>query len=165
MPKTKSKQATVRATNGPTQVTMVVTLYDGTRQPIQGKDFLVRIFDGFQNKLFDDYRAAPTTLFCLPYRDNLQDNCTVLASGDECVDAGFTPVKLSLKAVAMVDLMVLEDKADFKFLTWDAVKATDSIVANVISVGGSDAEAQRHSDDLRQNKQAALASLLNLASA
>jgi hypothetical protein len=34
----------------------------------------------------------------------------MLASGDGCVDAGFSPVKLSLKAVATVDLMVLEDK-------------------------------------------------------
>ena len=33
------------------------------------------------------------------------------------IDAGFTPVKLSLKAVAMADLMLLQDEADFKFLS------------------------------------------------
>jgi hypothetical protein len=165
MPKTKSKKAPARAADSPTEATMVVTLYDGTRQPIQGKDFLIRIFDGFQNQLFDKERPAPTTVFRLPYRDNLQDNCTVLASGDGYVDAGFTPVKLSLKAVAMVDLMLLEDKADFKFLTWDAVKATDSIVAGFISVGSSDTEARAHYDTVRQNKPQAMASLLNLATA
>jgi hypothetical protein len=94
---------------------MVVTLYDGTRQPIQGRDFLIRIFDGFQNQLFEDYRAAPTTVFRLPYRDNLLDNRRVLASGDGYEGAGFTPVKLSLSAAAMVDLMLLERGADFKF--------------------------------------------------
>jgi len=111
------KRTAARATSATDQATMVVTLYDGTREPIKGKDFLIRIFDGFQNQLFDKERPAPTTVFHLPCRDNLQDNCTVLASGDGYVDAGFTPVKLSLKAVAMVDLMLLEDKADFKFQT------------------------------------------------
>ena len=164
MPKKKQKKA-ARAAAPADQATMVVTLYDGTRQPIQGKDFLIRIFDGFQNQLFGDYKTAPTTVFRLPYCDNLQDNCTVLASGDKYIDAGFTPVKLSLKAVAMVDLMLLDDEADFKFLTWDAVRAADSIVANFISVGSSDNEARAQYDDVRQNKPAALASLLNLATA
>src|SRR5207245_5772929 len=80
------------------EATLVLTVYDGTRQQIEARDFLIRIFDGFQNKLFDDYRPAPSTVFRLPYRDNLQDNCTVLAVGDGYVDAGFTPVQLSLAA-------------------------------------------------------------------
>ena len=164
MPKAKTKQINARASTDQ-KATMVITLYDGTREPIEGKDFLMRIFDGFQNQLFDKERPAPTTLFHLPYRDNLQDNCTVLASGDGYVDAGFTPVKLSLKAVAMVDLMLLEDKADFKFQTWAALKASDPAISNFVSVGSSDADAKEHYDDLRQNKPLALASLLNLATA
>lgn len=90
MPKSKPNKTAARTD----EATIVVTLYDGTRHPIQGKDFLIRIFDGFQNILFDKDRRSPTTLFKLPYRDNLQDNCTVLASGENYVDAGFTPVKL-----------------------------------------------------------------------
>jgi len=144
---------------------MVVTLYDGTREQIEGKDFLIRIFDGFQNQLFDNFKPAPTTVFRLPYRDNLQDNCTVLASGKGYVDAGFTPVKLSLKAVASVDLMLLEDKADFKFLTWDALKTGDALVANFIATGSTDAEARARYESLRKSKPPALASLLNLVTA
>jgi len=144
---------------------MVVTLYDGTRQTIGGKKILIRIFDGFQNKLFDDYRPAPTTVFHLPYRDNLQDRCVVLASGDGCVDAGFDPVKLSLKAIAPVDLMLLGDKADFKFPTWAGVKEADPVVASFIAVGSTDSEAHDQYDALREKKPSALASLLNLASA
>ena len=166
MPKPKSrKAAAAKSTARNDQATMVVTLYDGTREPIQGKDFLIRIFDGFQNQLFDKERTAPATVFRLPYRDNLQDNCTVLASGDGYVDAGFTPVKLSLKAVAMVDLMLLEDKADFKFQTWDALKSSDAVISDFISVGSTDVGAKAHYDNLRQTKPAALASLLNLATA
>ena len=147
------------------KATMVVTAYDGTRQPIQAGDFLIRIFDGFQNQLFDDDRPAPTTVFKLPFHDNLQDNCRVLASGDGFVGAGFSPVKLSLKAVAMVDLMLLPHGADFKFETWADVKTTDPVIAAFVSVGSSDSETQAHYDDLRQNKPPALASLLNLATA
>jgi len=167
MPKAKAKRnALATATGAQTdQATMVVTLFDGTREPIQGKDFLIRIFDGFQNQLFDDFRPAPTTLFHLPFRDNLQDNCRVLASGDGHVDAGFTPVRLSPQAVAGVDLMLLQDEAEFKFQTWDTVKTTDPIVASFIATGSSDAEAKEHYDNLRQIKPAALASLLNLATA
>jgi hypothetical protein len=165
VPKTKSKKTAISTTGDQPVATMVVTLYDGTRQPIEGKDFLIRIFDGFQNQLFDKFKPAPTTVFHLPYRDNLQDNCTVLASGDGYVDAGFTPVKLSLKAVASVDLMLLEDNADFEFLTWDALKTADAVVSGFISIGSSEADARTHYDDLRQNKPPALASLLNLVTA
>jgi hypothetical protein len=165
MPKTKRKTTTAPAAAPADEATMVVTLYDGTRQPIEGKDFLIRIFDGFQNQLFDNFKPAPTTVFRLPYRDNLQDNCIVLASGKGYVDAGFTPVKLSLKAVASVDLMLLEDKADFKFQTWDVLKRNDSVISSFITTGGTDAEARAHYDNLRQNKPPALASLLNLVTA
>src|SRR5713226_4858777 len=165
MPKTKGTKTTASAAAPNDQATMVVTVYDGSRQPIQGKDFLIRIFDGFQNKLFDDFKPAPTTVFRLPYRDNLQDNCTVLATGDGYVDAGFTPVKLSLKAVAMVDLMLLPDKANFKFVTWDGLKTTAPLISAFLSTGSSDPEARANYDRLRQAKPAALASLLNLATA
>ena len=165
MPKTKQKTITAPAAAPANQATMVVTLYDGTREQIQGKDFLIRIFDGFQNQLFDNFKPAPTTVFRLPYRDNLQDNCTVLASGKGYVDAGFTPVKLSLKAVASVDLILLEDKADFKFLTWDALKTADALVANFIATGSTDAEARTRYENLRKSKPPALASLLNLVTA
>jgi hypothetical protein len=122
-------------------------------------------FDGFQNQLFDKERPAPTTVFKLPFHDNLQDNCIFLASGNGYVDAGFSPVKLSPKAVAMVDLMLLEDNADFKFQTWAALKNSDPVISNFISVGSSDAEAKAHYDNVRQTMPPALASLLNLATA
>src|SRR2546425_11684959 len=139
MPKAKAKRTPehARATSATDQATMVLTPYDGTRNPTEGKDFLIRIFDGFQNQLFDKERPAPTTVFHLPYRDNLQDNCTVLASGDGYVDAGFTPVKLSLKAVGMVDLMLLEDKAYFKFQTWDALKTSNPVISKFIALGST----------------------------
>lgn len=169
MAKTRAKKkptvVSVQETVPPDKATMVVTFYDGTRQPIQEGDFLIRIFDGFQNQLFDHDRPAPTTVFKLPFHDNLQDNCRVLVSEDGFVGAGFSPVKLSLKTVAIVDLMLLPHRANFKFQTWAGVKTTDPVIAAFVSAGSSDGEAQAHYDDLRQNKPPALASLLNLATA
>lgn len=169
MAKTKGrKKATavsVRETVPSDKATMVITVYDGTRQPIQDREFLIRIFDGFQKQLFAADRPAPTTLFKLPFNDNLQDNCRVLVSGDGFVGAGFSPVKLSLKAVAILDLMLLPHGADFKFQTWAEMKTTDPVIAAFVSAGSSDAEAQAHYDDLRRKKMPALASLLNLATA
>ncbi len=162
----KAKKTAARAAAAPAdQATMVVTLYDGTREPIEGQDFLIRIFDGFQNQLFDDFKSAPTTVFHLPFHDNLQDNCIVVATGKGHVDAGFSPVTLSNRAVATVDLMLLEDKADFKFQTWAALETNDPVIAAFISVGGTGADAEEHYDNLLEAKPAALASLLNLATA
>jgi hypothetical protein len=70
------------------KATMVVTVYNGARLPIQQNDFLIRIFDGFQNQLFNNDRPAPTTVFELPFKDNPQDNCRVLVSGDGYSGAG-----------------------------------------------------------------------------
>jgi hypothetical protein len=81
------------------------------------------------------------------------------------VGAGFAPVDISPTAVAMVDLMLLEHGADFKFQTWAEMKTNDPVVSNFISIGSSEEDAQKHYDNLRQNKPAALASLLNLATA
>jgi hypothetical protein len=161
----KAKKTAARAAAPTNKATMVVTLYDGTREPIEDQDFLIRIFDGFQNQLFDKLKPAPTTVFSLPFHDNLQDNCRVLVSGDGYEGAGFVPVKLSLKAVAVVELMLLPTKAGFKFQTWDAVKTQDPVIAGFLSTGGTDAETRTHYEELRDTKPAALASLLNLATA
>jgi hypothetical protein len=66
MAKRTAKRKAALPTVNDNKATMVVTLYDGTRQQIQGKKFLIRILDGFQNMLFDDYKTAPTTVFRLP---------------------------------------------------------------------------------------------------
>jgi hypothetical protein len=147
----------------PDQATMVVTLFDGTRQPIQGGNFLIRIFDGFQNQLFSDFRPGPTTVFHLPFHDNLQDNCRVLVSGDDFVGSGFTPVPISPRAVAFVDLMLLPKDGTFKFQSWSNLKTNDPDIATFLSVGSSDSDTQTHYEDLMENRAPALASLLNLA--
>jgi hypothetical protein len=45
MPKTKAKKPTASAAVPNDKATVVATAYDGSRQPIEGEDFLIRIFD------------------------------------------------------------------------------------------------------------------------
>jgi hypothetical protein len=155
----------IPVTPRPNKSTLVVTVYDGTRQQIRKGNFLIRIFDGFQNQLFDDDRPAPTTAFNLPFHDNLQDNHRILVSGNGFVGAGFTPVALSPKSVTNLDLMLLPHQADFKFQAWADLKTADPVIAAFVSAGGSDEDVEEHYNDLRDNRPQALASLLNLATA
>lgn len=67
MPKTTPKKSNAKTTSNGDEATLVLTVYDGARQPIQGKDFLIRILDGFQNKLFGDEKTAPTTVPSHPH--------------------------------------------------------------------------------------------------
>ncbi len=159
------KALTLDAAPQPTQATMVVTLYDGTREPIQGGEFLIRIFDGSQNQLFDNERPGPSIVFHVPFHDNLRDNYRVLASADGYQGAGFTPILVSPAADAMVDLMLLPKDSGFTFQKWTDLKASDPVVAAFLSVGGTDHDTEGHYEDLQENKPLALASLLNLATA
>ena len=111
----KAKRTAARRAAAPNdQATMVVNLFDGTREPIEGQDFLIRIFDGFQNQLFDKFKPAPTAVFSLPFHDNLQDNYRVLVSGKGYEGAGFVPVKLSQKSDVVVDLMLLPEESKLR---------------------------------------------------
>jgi hypothetical protein len=76
---------------------MVVTLYDGTREPIQGKDFLNRIFDGFQNQLFDNFEPAPDYGVQPTFPRQPARQLPVLASETGHVDAGFSPRPFSFR--------------------------------------------------------------------
>ena len=168
-PKKKSKPQpeaiTLDRAAQPTEATMVVALWDGTRRPIPRGEFLIRIFDGFQDQLFDDFLPGPTAVFHPPFHDNLQDNYRVLASGDGFRGAGFSPIPISPKAVAMVDLMLLPSESDFKFQKWTDLKTNDPVLANFLSVGSSDSDAKTHYEGLQEDKPAPLASLLNLGTA
>jgi len=147
------------------EATMIISVVDGTRQPIQNARLLVRILDGSQTKLYEKFTDAPLPAYKLPFRDNFLDNCTVLITGDGYVDAGFSPVQISPRAVAFVAVMLLQDKAAFNFLDWNALKTANAATAAFIALNSTEQEAQKHYETLRTTKPAALASLLNLITA
>jgi len=147
------------------KATMIIRVVDGTRQAIQNAQLLIRILDGSQTKLYEKFTKTPLPAYKLPFRDNFLDKCTVLITGDGYVDAGFSPVQISSRAVAFVDIMLLQDKATFNFPDWNHLKAIDAATATFIALNGTEQEAQKRYETLRTDKPAALASLLNLITA
>ncbi len=55
--------------------TIVLNIFDGTRQPIGAgvKNLLIRIIDGNQKQLFSDFRTGSSFSFHVPFYDNFGD--------------------------------------------------------------------------------------------
>lgn len=152
------------------QATIQLNIFDGTRQPIGPgvKNLLIRIIDGNQKKLFDDFRNGSSFQFQVPFHDNFGDSYTVIASADHCKDAGYTPVKVSRTLPQALDLMLLPNNGAFRFAnaSWANVRQNFPEVHAILARGAaSDADAQDRYEDLMENKAPALACLWNLMTA
>src|SRR6266481_5508871 len=143
-----------------------LNVFDGTRQPFPaGKDLLVRISDGSQRQLEDDFFKKATIRFAVPFSDNFKDNYTVLVTCDGYRDAGFFPVKVSPDLAATVDLMLVPKKAKYQFLTWNQLKANYRRFADFLNCEDNEVATKGHYEELPQDRPASLASMLNLTAA
>jgi len=152
------------------QATIALNLFDGTRQAIgpDVKNLLLRIFDGNQKQLFSDFHQGARIQFQVPFYDNFGDDYTVIASADNCKDAGFTPVKVSKALPQTLDLMLLRKDASFQFgnAGWANVQQTYPEIHAILARGAaSDGDAQERYEDLMENNAPALACLWNLMTA
>jgi hypothetical protein len=140
-----------------------LNLFDGTRNPLKaGTEILVRIRNMAQKELVNSFYKVSSIRFEFPFQDNFADNYTVLASASGFRDAGFTPVKTSPELPATLDLMLVPDKADFRFLPWTEFQNRFSDFARFLCCGLS---AESRYTSVIDDKPAALASLLNLTAA
>jgi hypothetical protein len=161
----KKKQSKSQTTSRDT-ATVTLNVCDGTRQPISGRvNLLIRINDGAQKQLFANYKKGPSVKFSVPFHDNFEDNYTVLVTADRYRDAGFFPVHVSPVLDTTVNLMLVSTAATYHFLEWEALSAGYPRFAGFLACGGDEAEARTHYEELMQDKQPALASLLNLTAA
>jgi len=149
------------------KATIALTIFDGTREifPRTKKGVLLRVRDGQQVLKYEGYVKTSTVSIRVPFSNNFADDYTVLVTADGYRDAGFFPLKVSLTHELPVDLMLVPKKATFQFLLWDDLKAQYPLAAKFLACAGSENEAKVHYEELRQNKPAALASLLNLTAA
>jgi hypothetical protein len=149
------------------KATIALTIFDGTRElfPLTRKGVLLRVRDGQQTLRYEDYVKTSTVSIRVPFSNNFVDNYTVLVTADGYRDAGFFPLKVSLTHELPVDLMLVPKKATYQFLPWDDLKAQYPLAAKFFACAGRENEAKGHYEELRQNKPAALASLLNLTAA
>ena len=154
--------------NGSPTGSLMVNIFDGTRQPIgAGTQVLLTIIDGNQKQIVRDYYPVPQK-FEVPIYDNFGDNYTVLASAKGCKDAGFTPVKMVAGAVQSVDLMLMPNDATFNFrdALWPTLKQAHPDFAAILTQGAAnDGAAESRYTQLMEMQPASLASFFNLATA
>ena len=165
MPKRK-KRISSKAKAAPDKALLQLNVFDGTRQPFPGgKSMLIRISDGAQRQVEEAFFKKSSIQFAVPFSDNFKDNYTVLVTSDGYRDAGFFPVRVSPDVPVIVDLMLVPKKARYQFLTSDQFKSAYKIFADFLNCEGDEAATKQHYDELRQDRQPALASLLNLIAA
>ncbi len=155
-------------TNKPKTGAIEISVFDGTRQPMPANTtMLVRIIDGNQKEVFVKFiTGASVRVTDLPWNDNFVDRHIVIVSVDGYGQAGFHPVNLKRGEVTKVELMLLPKKREFKFPTWQQVKATNADVYALFSGGtASDADARARYEQLMKDKPGALAHLLNVSAA
>jgi hypothetical protein len=151
--------------------TIVVNLFDGTRQPLTISDrtqLLVRIIDGNQQPVFTDFQTVASLRFKVPFFDNFGDRYTVIASADKFLQAGFTPVNVSPSIVQIVDLMLLPKNGTFNFAdaTWRQIQQRQPRIASILAHGADDDQAaEDRYEQLMEDKPSSLASLWNLMTA
>src|SRR5215469_6209936 len=117
----KAKKKSVRKMSiGRDQALIELSVFDGTRRPFpDGRSLLVRISDGSQQQLQDNFFKKSRISFSVPFSDNFKDNYTVLVTSDGYRDAGFFPVKVAAGAAVTVDLMLVPKNANYEFLMWN----------------------------------------------
>ncbi|PYX99556.1 MAG: hypothetical protein DMG64_19120 [Acidobacteria bacterium] len=162
----KRKTAPAKATLARDQAAIQLNVFDGTRQPFpSGKNLLIRILDGSQTQLVSRFYKKSSFEFDVPFSDNFKDNYTVLVTCDGYRDAGFFPVKVSPDAPSRVDLMLVPKRARYRFPSWDELKADHQRFADFLNCERDVGTARTRYDELRQSREPALASLLNLTAA
>ena len=165
MPKSKKKSPT-KANLATDQALIQLNVFDGTRRPFpRGQSLLVRISDGAQRRVEEDFFKKSSLQFAVPFSDNFRDNYTVLVTCDGYRDAGFFPVKISPDLPAIVDLMLISKKAKYQFLSWDQLETNYKKFADFLNCDDDEAATSEHYEGLRQDRQPALGSLLNLTAA
>jgi hypothetical protein len=145
---------------------IIVRLFGGDRNQLPD-DFqsLIRVTDGNQRLLSTKSITGSTIRYSVPFNDNLGDNYTVLVTAKDHVDAGFYPVKVSPDLDQTVDIMLLNDDADFKFLDWSAIASNSLAVSKFICCGDVEDDAKKRFSDLLSKRPLAAASFLTLATA
>jgi len=149
---------------------LMVNVFDGTRQPIPTTvKPLIRVIDGNQHQWFANYRKGPSVAFRgVSFFDNFGDNYTVIVWAEDHIQAGFTPVKISLNAWQHIDLMLLPKEGNFNFAParWEVLQSTHSKLFSLLSHGATnDAVARDRYNGLMETRAATLAAFFNIATA
>ncbi len=147
----------------------MLRVFDGRREPIDPDTrLLVSAIDGNQKKVIEDFFSSNSMLLNdLEFFDNFGDNYTVIVSADKFVQAGFTPIHISPTAQQHLDLMLLPKDGTFKFRNAQlpVLQESSPKLFALLTHGVSSDDAKKRYEQLMEDKPAALAALLNIATA
>lgn len=153
----------------PQGCTLNIAVYDGARKLMPSTTrVLYTVRDGNQKTIVREYYDCSQMAFTsLPFYNNFGDNYAVIAWADGHIQAGYTPVRLSPNAPQRVDLMLLRKDATYHFggATWDILRARRPALARLLAAGASETAARDRYRDLVEHRPAALACVLNVATA
>ncbi len=152
---------------------ITINVFSGERIPFPaGTQVLVTIRDGNQNDvpLPDNgfFNASTITVDGLPFFDNFGDNYSVVVSAKGFAQAGFTPVKVSPRTPATVDVMLIPNDATFNFqdARWDVLQQAHPQFSALLAAGAEDAAgAQDRYSQLMETRSIVLACYFNLVTA
>ena len=131
---------TIPPTADPGTGLVTVNVYDGTRQLIPaGAQILFTIVDGAQKQLFRDFVAGPSQTFSLPFHNNADDNCSIIAFADGYQQAGFQPVTINPAQPATLDLMLLPKNGSphFAHAQWADLQAQKPLTASIFAASAT----------------------------
>jgi hypothetical protein len=162
------RKATPKA--APNTANLMVSVYDGTRQPIsKDVNLLIRLIDGNQKQWSPNYRKGPNIPFeDVPTFDNFGDNYTVLVWAEGYIQAGFNPVKIARGAWRFVDLMLIPKDSSFNFgsARWELLRETHPALSRLLAHGTpNDAAAKERYEEMMEDRAPTLAAFLNIATA
>ncbi len=146
-------------------------IYDGTRQPFtERQSVLLRVHNGqttdsFTKTLNTRSLNEGEVILNVDFFDNFADNYTVLVSADDYRDAGFFPVKVSLRAAQEVSLMLVPSDPTFQFDPWDVVTASRPKIADFLSLTPPGGNAKDNFGNSVEDHPKETACLLNLITA
>jgi hypothetical protein len=132
---------------------------------------VLNVRDGNQNEvpLKDNgfFNTSTASVEGLPFFDNFGDNYTVVASAKGLGQSGMTPVKVSPRTPAAVDLMLVPKDASFNFrdARWDLLLQTHPECTDLLRAGTSDAAAKDRYEQLLENQAPVAACFFNLTTA
>ncbi len=148
--------------------TIVVNLYDGSRQPIRpSEEPLLTLRDGAQRTRLSKFLKSNTIRIGeVPVHGNLDDRYTVLASARRHQDAGFFPVPVAEGGEHAVDLMLVHREAAprFRDVRWDGLPSAAPELYRLLTAGDA-ALARQQYEQLMEYSPSCLACLLNITTA
>jgi len=145
-------------------------IYDGTRRLMApGAETLVRLIDvGTGKEVLSRFVSGPVVLIKgLPYRDNFEDDYSIVVSPKGYKQGGVFPVKLLPGKAVKADVMVLPQNGRFDFsqAAWPALQKSDSELVALLSSGLPEAATRQRYETLMADRPDALAALLNITTA